>query len=112
MFPLDSRTGNSILGFMTNTPKTLDIAHAARTMDRKSFIAAWLVRMTATKANRTLVNGLHVKRSGRSGYAVAMNGTTFATAKDTDSLYEYARRSALGYFVREAEELRIAVLGA
>lgn len=90
----------------------MNIVETAKSASRKEFIAAFLVQMTRTKTNRSFVGGLQVKRQRKGGYSVWMNGIAFVTAKDADSLYEYAFRSTLNYFVREAETLRVAALGS
>lgn len=85
-----------------------DIALAATTLSRKIFIAAFLVRMTRTKANRELSGGLQVKAVKGGSFTVSLNGVAFVTAKDADSLFEYAFRSKLNYYVHQADDLRIA----
>lgn len=74
---------------------------------RYEFIARFLVHMTRTKANREFTGGLKVKAKAAGAYAVEMNGVEFVTAKDATSLFEYAFRSRLGYFVKEADTLRV-----
>ena len=83
-----------------------NITAAALSLSRHEFIAAWLIDMTRRKVGRSYCGGLQVKRT-RVGFSVSLNGIAFVAAKDAASLFEFARRSALGYYVREAERLRI-----
>lgn len=84
-----------------------DAVNAARDLDRFTFIAKFLVRMTARKADRELVGGLQV-REVKGGYVCGYLDIAKGSTLDARAVYEEARRSSLCYYVQQAEHLRIA----
>jgi hypothetical protein len=88
-----------------------EIETAATTLPRFTFIAEFLVSATRRKADREVVNGYQVRKV-RGEYRViwtALQGSPVMYAtKDAAKLFDYVRRGRLCYFVRQAEELRVA----
>lgn len=82
-------------------------------LPRFEFIAAYLVLLTARKANREFVLGYQV-RHARGSWSVVQTqvdgGTVVYTTEDAAKLFDYVRRGPLGYFTREADNLRMGRL--
>lgn len=80
---------------------------AEAAQDWKGFVADFVVAMTATKANREMVNGYQVKRSS-AGYAIHMSGTvaTVYPPMSAGLLYSQMERMPLVYFARQADDIR------
>lgn len=85
-------------------------------LPRFDFIAEFLVSVTRSKAARALVHGQQVRRRGKR-YQIVQTGVvghprglvTYQTT-DTSLLFDVARRGHLGYFTREADNLRVDAL--
>ena len=86
-------------------------------LPRFEFIAEYLVMMTASKANRSYVQGYQVKKKGKK-YQVLSTATHTDDGKpvvvmetdNTNKLFDYVRRGPLGYFTREADNIRVDAL--
>lgn len=79
------------------------------TLPRFDFIAAYLVLLTSKKANREYVHGYQVRRRGGVWSVIqtrVAGGTVVLETSDTAKLFDYVRRGPLGYFTREADNLR------
>lgn len=89
--------------------KTTDI-NALVTLPRFDFIARYLALLTSRKANREYVMGYQVKRRGGKWVVIqtqVAGGTVVYSTDDTSKLFDYVRRGPLGYFTREADNLRV-----
>lgn len=92
--------------------KTLDI-NLAKTMSRHEWIATWVAYQTRTKAGQSLAAGMQVKKvRGGWVYRFANSVGDCCRVTTADILYDMIRRNDLGYFVRDAENIRIDVLTA
>lgn len=81
-------------------------------LPRFDFIAAYLVSLTAKKANREFVHGYQVRRSAGRWSVIqteVANGTVVYVTDDAAKLFDYVRRGPLGYLTREADNLRSEV---
>lgn len=88
--------------------KTIDMNTLVK-LPRFEFIAAYLVLLTAKKASRTFVQGYQVKhRSGQWQVIQTLvdGGTVVYATDDAEKLFDYVRRGPLGYFTREADNIR------
>ena len=80
-------------------------------LPRFEFIAAYLVMLTRKAANRAHVHGYQVThRAGK--WSVIQTrvagGTVVYSTDDACKLFDYVHRGPLGYFTREADNLRVA----
>lgn len=80
-------------------------------LPRFEFIAAYLVLQTGKKENRTYVQGYQVKKKSGKWQVVqtgigGKGGTVVYETDDAGKLFDYVRRGPLGYFTREADNLR------
>lgn len=83
-----------------------------RSLPRFEFIARWLVSMTRKKENRALVGGYRVTHTGGVYKVISpiAGGTVAYQTEDPSLLFDYVRRGALGYFTREADNVRVEAL--
>jgi hypothetical protein len=79
--------------------------------DWKPFVANCLVAMTAKKADRELVSGYRVVRSGAM-YQIKFGNVAPYAPMTAETLYEWAQRLPLRYFADKADELRYGVMSA
>lgn len=80
-------------------------------LPRFEFLAAYLVLLTRKAANREFVQGYQVKHSAGRWSVIqtqVAGGTTVYATDDAAKLFDYVRRGPLGYFTREADNLRVA----
>jgi len=94
--------------------KTIDMNTLVK-LPRFDFIAAYLVLLTSKKANREFVMGYQVKHRAGQWSVVqteVADGTVVYATNDAAKLFDYVRRGPLGYFTREADNLRIAQAGS
>ena len=92
---------------MARCPARLDLQRDAATLPRQEFAVRFLARMTRKAADRDYVAGMRV-RCARGGWVVdlpAVKGGILSTSTDPRRVYDYARRTALWYFIRQAESL-------
>jgi hypothetical protein len=90
--------------------KMIDLNELVK-LPRFEFLAAYLVMLTARKANRKYVHGYQVRRSAGQWSVIqtqVAGGTVVYTTDDASKLFDYVRRGPLGYFTREADHLRCA----
>ena len=80
----------------------------ALALPRFEFIAHWLAVVTRKKENRDLAHGKRVRRVGDRWQVVSSNGALEYETPDADRLFDYARRGPLGWWIRKAEEFRVA----
>lgn len=89
-----------------------DVATAAASLDRFEFIARFVALMTRRSADRAVTSGLEV-RAVDGGYVYGFHGMPASCrAVDAAGLYDMIRRTALNYWVQQAEELRVVALAA
>lgn len=88
------------------TGKFWDVGHYAKTLPRFEFILHYVARMTRLKKNRDLVNEMGLKY-GKKGWYYTVGGTPASNpTKDAGKVYDMIRRTALNYYVQQAEDLR------
>lgn len=90
------------------TGKTWDVGHYARTLSRFDFIMHYVARMTRKKADRDLVDDMQLKWESAGWYYTVGGMKASNPTKDSGRVYDMIRRTALNYYVRQAEELRMA----
>lgn len=92
--------------------KRFDIA-SAKTSDRFSFICRFVAHMTRTAEGRGVVDGLYV-REQRGAFVYGFHGMPAPSCSPAtaDRAFDMIRRTALAYYVAQAEELRAAALAA
>lgn len=90
--------------------KTIDMNQLVK-LPRFEFLAAYLVMLTARKANREYVQGYQVKHRSGEWQVIqtqVAGGTVVYATGDAAKLFDYVRRGPLGYFTREADNLRVS----
>lgn len=86
-----------------------DVAHEARTMDRFEFIALFVSRCTSREARRAATGGLRVRKT-RAGWVYGWaSGLDCCAPTTAAKLVDVIRRTALNYYVQQAEDFRIDV---
>lgn len=78
-------------------------------LPRFDFIASYLVSLTSKKANREYVHGYQVRKAAGRWSVVqtqVAGGVVVFSTDDSSKLFDYVRRGPLGYFTREADNLR------
>ena len=92
-----------------------DVERAARELSRFEFIAYFVARKTRRKADRELVGDHQLVRTKKGWVDIVHLGREkvpqFSPTKDLNRVYDYIRRGPLGFYVRQAEDYRIDVLG-
>lgn len=89
----------------------MDIVATAKTATRFEFVAAFVARMTRTKVGRDVTSGLQVvKAKGGWSYGFADMPAPACEPTTPDRLYDMIRRTALNYYVQQAEALRLDAL--
>ncbi len=75
-------------------------------LPRQVFVARFLARMTRRAADRDLVSGQRLRCKGGL-WIIDMPevGGELARSRSEEGIYDYARRGALGYYVRQADAL-------
>jgi len=92
--------------------RTWDLPQAAKTLPRFEFIMQFVARETRTKKGRGLVDGYRVIKTPKGWTYVHERNPKLHLANPTtaDRLFDNVRRTALGYYTRKGDELRVDVL--
>lgn len=94
-----------------NIMTTRDVVAEAKSLSRFEFIALFVARCTARKDGREMTNGLRVRKA-KGGWVYGFEGMPASCAPTTaDRVYDMIRRSALNYYVQQAEDIRAVALG-
>jgi hypothetical protein len=95
-----------------STRARFDVA-SAKTSDRHTFTCRYVAWATQTADGRSLVGGLYV-REQRGAFVYGFHGmpVPLCSPATADRAFDMIRRTALAYYVAQAEELRAAALAA
>jgi hypothetical protein len=90
--------------------RTWDIQKAAKELPRFEFVVQFVARETRTKKGRDLVDGYQVIKTPKGWTYVNEQNPKLHLAQPTtaDRLFDTIRRTALGYYTRKGDELRVA----
>lgn len=84
-----------------------DVEGEAKTMERFAFVALFVARCTARKANREVTGGLQLRKTPE-GWIYGWAGGLDCCAPTTAAkVVDVIRRTALNHYVQEAEAFRI-----
>ena len=96
---------------MARQAAVFDVATMARALGRFDFICRYVAHQTQRSSGRDLVSGMYVRET-RHGFVYGFADLNAASCRPAtaDVAYDMIRRTPLAYYVRQAEELRIAAL--
>jgi hypothetical protein len=98
---------------VVRAPRFLDVKAMASALDRFEFamqLAAWRTR---DRSGRALSNGLQVRKLSDGGWEVGypdVGAGAWTRYTDPRMAFEHARRTGLGHYTTEAENLRAELL--